>query len=123
MNLKALRLAADFAAHRQHLRYDQMMDVWRPWRYKLRPTDHPKTMVAASFASGALLARVPGGVVVGSISSLLGIASFFLRSPVSSLVIAAIATARTKKRGQLHESPPPSHTAVDSHQPLRRDLA
>ncbi|MEO6076861.1 MAG: hypothetical protein ABIP56_08665 [Dokdonella sp.] len=120
MNLKALRLAADFAAQRQHLRYDQMMDVWRPWRYKLRPSDHPKTMVAASFASGALLARVPGGVVVGSISSLLGIASFFLRSPISSLIVATIATARTKKRG--HQPVPPSNTSVDSPRPLPRDL-
>ena len=120
MNLKALRLAADFAAHRQHLRYDQMMDLWRPWRFKLRPTDHPKTMVAVSFASGALLARVPGGVVVGSISSLLGIASFFLRSPVSSLLVATIATARTKKRGQDHQVPPPTNAADDSDQPLRR---
>lgn len=122
MNLKALRLAADFAAHRQHLRYDQMMDVWRPWRFKFRPTDHPKTMVAASFASGALLARVPGGVVVGSISSVLGIASFFLRSPLSSLMVAAIATARTKKRGQDPQSASPSDTAVDSNRPMRRDL-
>ena len=123
MNLKALRLAADFAAHRQHLRYDKMMDAWRPWRYELRPIDHPKTMVAASFVGGALIARVPGGVVVGSISSLIGIASFFLRSPISSLVIAAIATARNKKRVQLNEPVSPGMTAVDSHGPRPRDRA
>ena len=119
MNLKALRLAADFAAHRQHLRYDQLMNAWRPWRYKLRPTDHPKTMVAASFASGALIARVPGGGVVGSISTLLGVASFFLRSPISSLVIASIATARTKKHGQAHEPVPSNITAEHPHQSVR----
>ena len=96
MNLKALRLAADFAAHRQHLRYDQMKNVWRPWRNKLRPTDHPKSMVAASFVGGAVVARLPGGTVLGSLSTLLGVTSFLLRSPVSSLVVAAIATARSK---------------------------
>lgn len=96
MNLKALRLAADFAAHRQHLRYDQLVSAWRPWRIRLRPTDHPGSMVAASFAGGALVARVPGSMLLGSISTMLGIASFFLRSPVSSLVVAAIATARSK---------------------------
>lgn len=97
MNLKALRLAADFAAHRQHLRYEQLGIAWRPWKCRLRPTDHPAATLAASFAGGALVARVPGSMLLGSISTMLGIASFVLRSPVSSLVVAAIATARSKK--------------------------
>lgn len=98
MNLRALRLAADFAAHRQHLRYDQLANAWRPWRRTLRPSDHPGATVAASFVGGALIARMPGSALLGSISTMLGIASFLLRSPVSSLVVAAIATARTKNR-------------------------
>lgn len=98
MNLKALRLAADFASQRQHLRYEQMMKVWRPWRHRLRPGDHPKSLVAASFVGGVVAARLPAPVIVGSVSTLFGIASFFLRSPVSSMIVAAIATARTKKR-------------------------
>ena len=97
MNLRALRLAADFAAHRQHLRYDQLARAWNPWRRTLRPTDHPVATVAASFVGGAVIARVPGSVLLGSISSVLGIASFFLRSPVSSMLVAAIATRRSKQ--------------------------
>lgn len=96
MNLKALRLAADFAAHRQHLRYDQLVRAWRPLQNRLRPTDNPGSMLAASFASGAVIARVPASILWGSVSTMLGTASFFLRSPVSSLVVAAIATARSK---------------------------
>lgn len=97
MNLKALRLAADFAAHRQHLRYDQLMAEWKPWRRQLRPTDHPLATVAAGFVSGAVIARVPGSVLLGSVSTVFGIASFFLRSPLSSMLVATIATRRSKQ--------------------------
>lgn len=95
MKLAKRRLAADVAAAQQRLCREQLDNQWQPLAQRIE-AQRSAWLLGSSFVGGALIARWPGKLLFGSLNTVLGLASFVLRTPVGRLVIASMATARSK---------------------------
>ena len=89
--LRAATAVADLthAIHQQRL-----ATAWQPWQRRLR-ANKTLVVVGGSFATGLLLARSPGRLLMRGLGAVAGIASLMLRTPLGSLMIASVATARS----------------------------
>ena len=90
-DLRAAVVAADLA---HELRRQQLALAWQPWKQRLR-AHRTMVIVGGSFAIGTMLARSPGRLLMRGVGAVAGIASLMLRTPLGSLMIASVATARS----------------------------
>lgn len=96
MSLSSRRTDADLAALRQYLCRRELETTWQPCKQDLQ-LRRPWWMIGASLLGGALVARLPGRAVLGSFSTLMGIASFAIRTPFLSLAVSRLARRGFKK--------------------------
>lgn len=96
MSLSSCRTDADLAELRHHLCRREVETTWQPFKQQLQ-SHRSLWMVATSFVTGSLLARLPGKALLGSFSTLFGIVSFAIRTPILNLAVSRLARRGLKK--------------------------